>query len=517
MLLTPTRSDASNVSIRFPVAALIVTLLLALAPFLIHFDTAHSVVSIWNSSETFAHGYIILPISLWLIWKRRESFTSMVPTPYWPALMALALCGFGWLLAELGDVQVVRQYTFVAMIPVAVLAVLGPSMTSTIAFPLLFLLLAVPFGDIFIAPLIDFTADFTVAALQATGIPVLGNGSTFSIPSGDWSVVEACSGVRYLISSFTLGSLYAYLTYRSRVRQLIFVLLSIIVPIIANGLRAYMIVMIGHLSGMKLAVGVDHLIYGWLFFGLVMFLMFRIGSFWREDQHQPAISTTIDDARQSNPIVPVTKLFAVALGAVVCIGIWPLYANYIKHTGFNPAPAKLSGFQTNWNETLSFTPWKPGFFPANTELHRFFQNDSHKVGVSVMHYRNQSHGFELISSANRLVQEHDPIFRNTDTSVRRETISNRALIVRESRIQGTAGPMLVGHWYWIDGKFTTNDYFGKLLQAKEKLLMHGDDGASLMVFAPYTGSSDEARSAMREFLASNSTALEATLDHNKKN
>jgi hypothetical protein len=56
-----------------------------------------------------------------------------------------------------------------------------------------------------------------------------------------------------------------------------------VVPVIANGLRAYMIVMIGHLSGMALATGVDHLIYGWLFFGLVMFIMFWIGSYWRED------------------------------------------------------------------------------------------------------------------------------------------------------------------------------------------------------------------------------------------
>ena len=63
---------------------------------------------------------------------------------------------------------------------------------------------------------------------------------------------------------------------------MLFVALSVIVPIIANGMRAYMIVMIAHLSDMKLALGVDHLIYGWVFFGIVMLLLFWIGSFWRE-------------------------------------------------------------------------------------------------------------------------------------------------------------------------------------------------------------------------------------------
>ena len=129
----------------------------------------------------------------------------------------------------------------------------------------------------------EHTADFTVAALRLTGIPVYREGQFFTIPTGSWSVVEACSGLRYLIASVTVGVLYAYLTYRSPARRAAFVAASIVVPIVANWVRAYMIVMIGHLSGMKYAVGVDHLIYGWVFFGIVMLLLFWIGSFWRED------------------------------------------------------------------------------------------------------------------------------------------------------------------------------------------------------------------------------------------
>ena len=254
-----------------------------LAPFLLYLGTVRSIVSIWNSSETFAHGYVILPISLWLMWRKRENFSLYPPQPWPPALALLGLLGAGWLAAQLGEVQVVSQYTFVAMFPVAALALFGPRLAGSLTFPLLFLLFAVPFGEIFVAPLIQFTADFTVWAVRATGIPVLRSGTRFELPTGNWSVVEACSGVRYLISSITLGCLYAYLTYRSTLRRALFIGLSVIVPIIANGLRAYMIVMIGHLSGMALATGVDHIIYGWLFFGLVMFVMFWIGSFWRED------------------------------------------------------------------------------------------------------------------------------------------------------------------------------------------------------------------------------------------
>ena len=76
-----------------------------------------SFVEIWNSSETYAHGYIILPISLWLIWRRRVNFSLLPATPYWPALVPLGVAGAVWLLARLGDVQVVQQYAFAAMLP----------------------------------------------------------------------------------------------------------------------------------------------------------------------------------------------------------------------------------------------------------------------------------------------------------------------------------------------------------------------------------------------------------------
>jgi exosortase len=122
-------------------------------------------------------------------------------------------------------------------------------------FPLLFLFFAVPVGDFLLPRLMEWTADFTVQALRLTGIPVFREGQNFVIPSGNWSVVEACSGIRYLIASLTVRTLYAYLTYTSLKRRLTFILVSLLVPILANWFRAYMIVMLGHLSGNKLATG----------------------------------------------------------------------------------------------------------------------------------------------------------------------------------------------------------------------------------------------------------------------
>ena len=245
-------------------------------------DTGLAMVTIWGRSETYTHAFIVPPISLWLIWRKRHELALLQPAPtLWLALPIAATTLF-WLMGELTAVNALTQTALVVTLILATVSVLGLRVSREIAFPLAFLLFCIPIGDFMLPRLMDWTASFTVFALRATGIPVYQEGLQFVIPSGRWSVVEACSGIRYIIASLTVGTLFAYLNYVSLRRRLAFVAVSLLVPIIANWLRAYMIVMIGHLSGNKLAVGVDHLIYGWVFFGFVMLLMFVIGARWSE-------------------------------------------------------------------------------------------------------------------------------------------------------------------------------------------------------------------------------------------
>ena len=83
---------------------------------------------------------------------------------------------------------------------------MGTAMLRALAFPLSFMFFAIPFGEFLMPQLIDWTADFTIAALRLTGIPVYREANSFVIPSGHWSVVEACSGIRYLIAIHWLGA-----------------------------------------------------------------------------------------------------------------------------------------------------------------------------------------------------------------------------------------------------------------------------------------------------------------------
>jgi exosortase A len=479
-----------------PVPALGVTravliALALLAPLVFYFGTARSIVDIWNSSETFAHGYVVAPISLWLAWRRRDQLRALPLAPWWPGLLPLALAGLLWLVASLAEVQVVRQYALVAMFPLAVLALCGRSIGGALTFPLMFLLFAVPFGEVFVAPLIEFTADFTVAALRITGIPVLRNGSSFEIPTGSWSVVEACSGVRYLISSITLGCLYAYLSYRSWRRRALFIALSVVVPIIANGLRAYMIVMLGHLSGMRLAVGVDHLIYGWAFFGLVMFLMYWIGQQWQEDD------------------VALARM-AVAVAALAAL--WPGLSLLNARATALPAQARLAPVALAWQPAPEFTSWTPDYETPDARFSGSFRAApaGAPVSLSILYFRNGSDGNPLISSVNRLAREHRP-FHELGTERRVEQVGARGFTLRETVLAGPGGQLLAWHWIRVGGHDTTSDYLGKLWQARARMLLRAGDGAAVIAATPLGEDKQAARATLRAFLAANQAPIDAAL------
>lgn len=489
-------------------ALLSLALVLPLAAFP---GTARSIVEVWNSSQAFAHGYAILPITLWLIWRRRHELAVVEVRPWWPGLALLLACSALWFIADVADAQVARQYALAAMLPATATTVLGIAAARVLAFPLAFLLLAVPFGDAFVDPLIDVTASFTVNALVATGIPVLREGSQFTIPSGRWSVVEACSGVRYLIASFTLGCLFAYLNYRSRLRQAAFVLLSILVPIAANAVRAYLIVLLGHLSDNRLAAGVDHVIYGWLFFGLVMFLLFWIGGFWRES---PAPDTGPRPASGTGQMRPLSAWSGPALAAAVATAALPVLA--LDNAMLQPhrGSADLGRLVVAWRADAAFTDWRPAYSGASAQLHRVYADRDDVAGLSILYYRNQREdGVKLISSTNRLAAPRSR-WSQVSQDTRVERLAHRELGVRETVVSDGRRKLLVWSWYWIGGRTTPSDYAGKFYQAAQLLADGRDDSAAVLAYAPMEEDAAPARSVLRAFLAANLVRIEDALDAN---
>jgi exosortase A len=495
---------------RDPMVSLGVGLALLLA---LYHETLFSMVATWAHSDTFAHGFLIFPISFYLIWRRRAEFAHWTPAPDYRALVPLAATGLIWLLGRLAGVLVVEQATLVGMMVAWVCATLGFGIAWRLAFPLGFLLFAVPFGDFLITPLMNFTADFTVALIQLTGIPVYREGTFFSIPSGDWSVVTECSGIRYLIASITLGCLYAYLSYRSLTKRLVFIAVASVFPIIANGLRAYMIVMIGHLSGMKLAVGVDHLIYGWVFFGLVMLLMFWLGSFWSDAED--ASSAQSSACSRGSGMGGARKGILVFLSMTILTVVWPLRAKQIETAVASTSTAvslAVPEARTPWRRTEPLSDWEPHYSGADGKLAASYTDGTHSVAVYILYYHSQRQDHELINYQNVLIPQQHPVWRMPGETPVKIALAGRQHKAMQSQLKSARQNLLVWRWNRVFGTVTVNDYWAKMLEAGNLLLGEYEGSAAVVIATDWTDRPEAAALVLQGFVDGMWPSLERTLD-----
>ena len=498
--------------------ALVLVALLLATVLLLYRETLVAMVGIWSRSDTFAHAFLVPPIVAWLIWRRRAELAVRTPSPEVWMLAPMAAAGVLWLLGELGGVNAAAQFALVALLVTAVLAVIGLEASRPIWFALGFAFFMVPFGEFLLPQLMSWTADFTVAALRASGVPVYRDGLQFVIPSGSWSVVEACSGVRYLIASVMVGALYAHLNYRSTRRRLAFVAVSLAVPIVANWLRAYLIVMIGHLSDNKLAAGVDHLIYGWLFFGVVMFAMFAIGARWIEAPAADGAdaSSIATGPRTSNAWWPVAAI------ALVVAALPPWAARSVDSPSDGgpvalAAPPPAAGWQTKEPTGRALTP---SFKLASSTLDQTYAADGREVVLHIAYYRHQDARRKLVSSENVLLANEDrhPVWVAIAAGQRDLALNGQAFTVRTTRLRSAVNASssigdsarVVWQVYWVNGKLTASDARAKAYAAFDKLLGRGDDGAAIVVSVEddRKGSAD---AVLERFVRDHLTAIEALL------
>jgi EpsI family protein len=183
-----------------------------------------------------------------------------------------------------------------------------------------------------------------------------------------------------------------------------------------------------------------------------------------------------------------------------------------ERANHNPAPVALSDVAVSWPQVAPFADWKPAYMRPDATLTRSYRRDSTPVALTLLYYRNQDRSKQLISSMNRLAAYKDS-WHETDSAMRTETAGGRPLALRETVLRSGSQSLLVWSWMRIGGHDTTSNTIGKFYQAGSKALLRGDDGAALMLSAPFDEHSETARAALRAFLADNLKAVDAALAH----
>jgi len=480
-------------ALRAPVPALLLGLVVL---GLVFHEEIASAVFIWYDSTAYSHCYFVIPIAAYLAWDRRHSLASVpiVALP-WAALLALPL-GAAWLVAERLGIMEGRQLVAMTLVEVLFLTVLGWRMCWALAAPLLYLYFLVPFGAFLTPRLQDFTTNFINGGLDFLQIPYATDGYTIEIPEGRFYVAEACAGLRFLIASIAFGALYACLMYRSFLRRALFMLASVIIPIIANGFRALGIVVLGHLLGSAQAAAADHILYGWLFFSIVILLLILAGLPFREDMQAAAVEAYAGPPPASP--APRRLLFAAVLAAVLA-SVGPAASAWLdrsaKEVAALPAPVftTIPGCRPLPAEGLATTP--------DVAVRRFACG-AEQLTVTVQAFPPRSNPARVITAQRHATGEMEGGDETVVSSLQVPGIEpeNWRLVLIPEPARVTVAAL------WIDGRPATGGLAGRLAMARDSLV--GSAYAPMLVTVsmqfprPQMFSSDEqfAQRLIRAFL-----------------
>lgn len=285
-------------------------------------DWADMAAQWWNSS-TYNHIMLVPPIIGWLVWLRREEVAKLTPSGWWPGLALLAGAMFVWLLGAFSGLNLARQLGAVLAFQATAATLLGPRVIAGLFFPVCYALFLVPFGDELVPILQTITAKLTIAFTHWSGIPAEIEGVFIDTPAGLFEVAEACSGVKFLIAMIALATLVAQVCFRSWKRRIALLAFAVVLPIVANGVRAWGTIYIAQFQGVEFAASFDHIFYGWIFFALVMAILLAVA--WRFFDR--AAEDPLTDAAAIEASPSLSRLAACgingwsALGGIVALAL----------------------------------------------------------------------------------------------------------------------------------------------------------------------------------------------------
>jgi exosortase len=241
----------------------------------LYHNVLSSLVRQWSSDDNYSHGFFVLPLAGFFIWERRNALVAALPRPSLIGL-GLIVVSLGLLIAGLlGAELFLTRISLVGTVAGIVLFVWGHEHARILAFPLAFLLLMVPLPAIVFnqiaLPLQLLASSVGEAMIRLAGIPVLREGNVLRLPATSLEVVEACSGIRSLVSLTMVAVVLGYFAERRTPARVLIALSAVPIAILANAIRVAGTGMAAQWIGPSAARGFFHTFSGWCMF-VVAFL-----------------------------------------------------------------------------------------------------------------------------------------------------------------------------------------------------------------------------------------------------
>jgi exosortase len=246
----------------------------------VYWSVIAGLIQAWSTDDNYSHGFFIVPLALYFAWERRRAIAA---APVRPSLVgAIVVAGSLFLLVAglLGAELFLSRVSIIGAIAGTTLFLFGWPMLRILSFPLAFMLLMIPLPAIIfnkiafpLQLLASNVGEYTISSMD---IPILREGNVLILANATLEVAEACSGIRSLVSLFTLGLVFGYFVDRRPWVRAVIALSAIPVAILANGLRVASAGVAAHNYGTAGVEGLFHEFSGWVVFVIAFLMMFAI-------------------------------------------------------------------------------------------------------------------------------------------------------------------------------------------------------------------------------------------------
>ncbi len=462
-------------------------------------ETLGSAYSVWMNSNTYTHCIFVIPVALYFIYQNRGEILSLPPRPLYIMLVPMLLLQGLWLLGYAADIELFKHAAVFGMLSSFIILFFGWRIARVIWFSLVFIVFAIPVGEELVPSFQLITADLTVFFLQMSGVAVFRDGLFISIPAGMFEVAEACSGIRFFVACVVMGALIAYTSYTTVWKRILFFAFSMVLPIVANGLRAYGTILVAHLVDIKYASGADHLVYGWVFFALVVLILVAFSRLGSE------LSQTYSGDGSVHP-----EWLTVSWYPSLVIALLPLFGSLFIANNAEKSASYLSldtrSQPGNSVYISTYIDWIPTFSGPKFE---HLGVSAEGIEYYIAGYDSNEPGAELISEKNRLFDIGKWRYNGSQSLVVETNKAEPYQVTLLEIGESAGGKRLVLYWYYLPNVSTSNSLYIKLFQAFNVLLGEGAVGAVIALSVPIDTDMQAAKNKLLSFAELNAEQLES--------
>jgi exosortase len=240
-------------------------------------------VHAWYGSDDYSHGFLIVPIALYIVWQKRGSLAEATLVGTWVGLPVTVLSLLAYLFARAGEILTLASLSMIGFIAGTVLFLFGFRIFRLCLFPMLLLLFMIPVPAQIQAaltiPLQLLVTKTTALLASSVGIPIYCEGNVIHHSQGTFEVVQACSGLRSIMALLTLGAIFGYFTLSSNLLRGILFFTAVPIAVAINILRVFAMVAAIHFLSVDLTKGAPHTILGIVLFAVAVaiFVLIRKG------------------------------------------------------------------------------------------------------------------------------------------------------------------------------------------------------------------------------------------------